>query len=148
MTQKLDEAKFYGYAIYFEVKTLSGTHHQFLLTPPVTSHINRTERERSVLYRRALHPSSSARRHWRVATPMYSDVSSAPPSLASRMDHITRIANRLLSTGASVVHQPLVVEVSAADAATIKTQRTPYKVLGRVERVKKALGLPGMPGKS
>jgi hypothetical protein len=142
MNKNPDENTLYGYALYFEVKTPSGMHHQILLTPPVRV-FSENEVPRTVIFRRALGPHN-VRKHWRITT----GSSASGVETSTALDHVTRIVGRLATLNGEAVHQPLVVEVSVADVAGIKNGRTPYKVLGRVERVKKALGLPGMPGKS
>ena len=44
------------------------------------------------------------------------------------------------SYGYKLYKQPIVVEVSQADVADIRSSKTPYKVLGRITRARKALG--------
>ena len=58
----------------------------------------------------------------------------------SRLAFLETIVSRLESHSYKLFKQPLVVEVSLADLEDIRNSRTPYKVLGRITRVRKALG--------
>jgi hypothetical protein len=56
------------------------------------------------------------------------------------MNHVESIFKQLSSYGYKVYKQPLVVEVSQADLEEIRYSKTPYKILGRITRVRKTLG--------
>jgi hypothetical protein len=61
--------------------------------------------------------------------------------LRSTFDTLTDVASST-STHYSIVGEPIVVEVTAADMEDVRLGKTPYKVFGRVWKCRKKLGFP------
>lgn len=58
----------------------------------------------------------------------------------SRLELVAGTFNQLISYHYKVYKQPIFVEVSKEDLEGIRAGKTPYKVLGRITRVRRALG--------
>lgn len=58
----------------------------------------------------------------------------------TRLDFIATTFSQLSSYHYKVYKQPIFVEVSQEDLEGIRAGKTPYKVLGRITRVRRALG--------
>ena len=58
----------------------------------------------------------------------------------TRLDFIATTFSQLSSYHYKVYKQPILVEVSQEDLEGIRAGKTPYKVLGRITRVRRALG--------
>lgn len=57
-----------------------------------------------------------------------------------RLEYSMSTINQMTHYKYQVYKQPILVEVSADDLTGIRLGRTPYKVLGRITRVRRALG--------
>ena len=58
----------------------------------------------------------------------------------SRIVYLENTFTRMDGYGYTLYKQPIVIEVSQADLDDIRLSKTPYKILGRITRVRKALG--------
>jgi hypothetical protein len=57
-----------------------------------------------------------------------------------RLEFTMATINQMISYKYQLYKLPIVVEVASEDLDSIRLGRTPYKVLGRITRVRKALG--------
>ena len=143
----LDKDKVIGSALYMEFR-LGVQTYQMLLTPDGLTSDGRNVP--ATMYRRqisSLHP----RRGWTTyALPVLAkdefgnfkkySLEDTKSVTESRLAFLETIVSRLETHSYKLFKQPLVVEVSLADLEDIRNSRTPYKVLGRITRVRKALG--------
>jgi hypothetical protein len=142
-----DKDKVSGKSLYVEMRNTSGTY-QMLITPDGVGENGRAVPP--MVYRRQI-SKMTPRRAWKVyslaALPLnafggYDQVTKELATIGAgqRMNHVESIFKQLNSYGYKVYKQPLVVEVSQADLEEIRYSKTPYKILGRITRVRKTLG--------
>ena len=68
------------------------------------------------------------------------DASEAITGAMTRAQYIENILTRLDGASYRLYKSPIVVEVSQADIDEIRHQKTPYKILGRITRLRRQLG--------
>jgi hypothetical protein len=132
--------------MYFELEKHSMTT-QILIMPEGVSSAHRDTN--LALYRRRL-TSVTPRKTWRQAqSPQRSTaLLTAYPELtpAKVVEQISEFMatyfNSLAEAGWKLRNQVITVEVTAEDLEDSRTAKTPYKVLGRVWKVRKKLGFP------
>ena len=56
------------------------------------------------------------------------------------MNYMATTFTQLNSYGYKLHKQPLVIEVAQEDLESIRLSKTPYKILGRITRVRRTLG--------
>ena len=146
-----------GHAVYLEFQREMSTV-QVLITPEALTetfqHVPPT------MYRRQIHTTAS-RATWRVTTlnratefdsvagtlkvlPSLAEMSSAEIPSKHGIDSFQglRLFAQLANQNYKLRRQPIVVEVSVADMNDIRAAKTPYKVLNRVTKSRKALKFP------
>ena len=147
MTNSLD-TKVQGKAVYLEfVKPAHGITTQVLIMPEGMSTSHKTVG--MTVYRRRL-SVAQPRKTWKAATTHHTSVtllsSSSPVTPDQATDQILSFLFplfRSLETNEYVLYKdPIVVEVTAEDLEDSRMAKTPYKVLGRVWKVRKKLGFP------
>lgn len=142
-----DNDKVIGKALYMEFRQ-GGNTYQTILTPDGL--LNDGRSVPATLYRRQI-----SRIHPRKAWKTYSLPSLGKDEfgafrkysgeehtslISSRVAHLESIFSRLESYSYRLYKQPIVVEVSIADLQEIRNAKTPYKVLGRITRLRRHLG--------
>jgi len=144
MTEK---DKVIGKALYTEFRAASQTY-QLMITPDgITSNGKYVP---AMVYRRQI-SSSRPRRAWKnfslpslnvnefgafTTTPKDQAIETAK----SRLEFMMSTINQMTAYKYQLYMMPIVVEVASEDLDGIRLGRTPYKVLGRITRVRKALG--------
>jgi len=161
-TTTLDATTVIGHALYIEAQRLTGGVPgkyvtQILLTPEyvMPSSMLGTMAVPGVtvpmmMHRRTLTPERD-RRPWRH----YGSASTTTRALerfsGDQSSSVTEVFSIARSTVDKLVNEqypytlvgkPIVVEVSRADMEEVRLGKTPYKVLGRIWKVRKALGYP------
>lgn len=143
----MEKDKVIGKALYMELRSGSNTY-QMILTPD-----GMTSQGRNVpatVYRRQI-SSVKPRRAWKTyALPVLpqdgfgnfsrSEADVALSDAANRSQYVENIFNRLSSYGYALYKTPIVVEVSQADIDEIRHGKTPYKILGRITRLRRHQG--------
>jgi hypothetical protein len=134
-----------GKAVYMEMRRGSQTTQMILM--PEVSVANRIVP--MSLFRRNI-TSSSPRRAWRQSSTAYKsthnegvfvqlDKELALATFDVRMRDFESVFKQLVSYGYTVYKQPIVVEITEQDAMDASNNKTPYKVLGRITRSRRAL---------
>lgn len=145
MTQ-INPTKPVGAAVYLEfVKPNMTT--QVLIMPEGTATSSRIVP--MTLYRRRL-STITPRKSWKMVSAHYTAAAvRMKHSLASTSEiaqNLLMFTNPLLESlvknGWTLYKDPIVVEVTAEDLELARESKTPYKVLGRVVKTRKALGFP------
>lgn len=142
-----DKDKVVGKALYLELRTGIQTY-QMLLTPDGISSNGRAVP--ATMYRRQI-SSVKPRRAWKTyslpALPLnafgtyeMADKEKALQSADSRIGYMATTFSQLKSYGYALYKQPLLIEVSQEDLESIRLSKTPYKILGRITRVRRTLG--------
>ena len=142
-----DKDKVVGKALYLEFRTGLQTY-QMLLTPDGISSNGRAVP--STMYRRQI-SSAKPRRAWKTySLPSLSlnafgtyetvDKDNALQNADSRVGYMASTFSQLKSYGYTLYKQPLLIEVSHEDLDSIRLSKTPYKILGRITRVRRTLG--------
>lgn len=142
-----EKDKVIGKAMYTELRQGSQTY-QILVTPDGVSMSGKNVP--SVIYRRQI-SAAKPRKGWKhsglpalsidefgVFTKKSKD--EALRIAESRLELVQSTFTQLSSYHYKVYKQPIFVEVSMEDLEGIRTGKTPYKVLGRITRVRRALG--------
>jgi hypothetical protein len=104
----------------------------------------------ATMYRRQI-SSAKPRRAWKTySLPSLSlnafgtyetvDKDNALQSADSRVGYMASTFSQLKSYGYTLYKQPLLIEVSQEDLESIRLSKTPYKILGRITRVRRTLG--------
>lgn len=143
-----DKDKVIGRAVYMEFRKETQTY-QMMITPDGLN--NEGRNVPSTLYRRQI-SRMTPRRAWRTyALPKlvqdtatgtfktYGTEQSLDEAL-TRLNYIDSSFTRLAANGYTLYKQPLIVEVSQSDLEEIRNSKTPYKVLGRITRLRKQNG--------
>jgi len=142
-----DKDKVVGKALYVELRNSNQTY-QMLLTPDGVSSNGRAVP--STLYRRQI-SKLKPRRAWKTfslpALPLNSfgayETQSRDDALQAadtRLSHMATTLNQLNSYGYKLYKNPILVEVAQEDLESIRLSKTPYKILGRITRVRRTLG--------
>jgi hypothetical protein len=143
-----------GYAAYFEfIKSdhRSAYVYQLLITPEARMSSGRVLPMTG--YRRRL-SNQKTRAQWKqfgssvssadARTPTADDqvVTDSMLQFLTRTFHSFSVNGYTMRTGSLPPAQPIFVEVSCEDLENIRLGKTPYKILGRVWKSRKALGFP------
>ena len=142
-----DKDKVVGKALYLELRQGMSTY-QLLLTPDGISSNGRAVP--ATVYRRQI-SSAKPRRAWKTyslpslpinafGTYEATDKDNALQTADSRVGYMATTFSQLKSYGYTLYKQPLLIEVSQEDLESIRLSKTPYKVLGRITRVRRTLG--------
>ena len=142
-----DKDKVVGKAMYMELRS-GGQTYQILITPDGISSTGKNVP--SMVYRRQI-SASQPRKGWKhTALPTTSvdefgvfqkrTKEDALRLGEHRIDMVGTTFSQLATYSYQVYKQPLFVEVSAEDLDGIRAGKTPYKVLGRITRVRRSLG--------
>jgi hypothetical protein len=142
-----EKDKVVGKALYLELHS-GEQRYQMLVTPDGVSSAGKNVP--AVLYRRQV-SRTAPRRAWKTTSfptltlnefGTYALLSKelALESATSRVAYIGNIVERLNSYNYRIYKTPIFVEVSQADLDDVRAAKTPYKVLGRITRVRRALG--------
>lgn len=142
-----DKDKVIGKALYLEFR--SGAHtYQTIITPDGVSSEGR--QVPSTMYRRQI-SRMKPRRAWKAyALPNLPqdaiggfkklEVADAVDQAKSRANFLENIVTRLDGAAYRLYKSPIVVEVSQADLDEVRHHKTPYKILGRITRLRRQLG--------
>jgi len=142
-----EKDKVIGKALYMEFRSGQQTY-QLMLTPDgVTSGGKYVP---AMMYRRQV-SASRPRRAWKsyslpsINLNEFGAFNTLPKNEAlttagHRLEFMMPTINQLMSNRYQLYKLPVVVEVASEDLDGIRLGKTPYKVLGRITRVRKALG--------
>ena len=142
-----DKDKVVGKALYLELRAGISTY-QMLLTPDGISSNGRPVP--ATVYRRQI-SSAKPRRAWKTYSLPALDLNAfgtyevvekdkALHIADSRVGYMATTLSQLKSYGYTLYKQPLLIEVSQEDLESIRLSKTPYKILGRITRVRRTLG--------
>jgi hypothetical protein len=142
-----DKDKVVGKALYLELRAGISTY-QLLLTPDGISSNGRAVP--ATVYRRQI-SSAKPRRAWKTYSLPALDLNAfgtyevvekdkALHTADSRVGYMATTFSQLKSYGYTLYKQPLLIEVSQEDLESIRLSKTPYKILGRITRVRRTLG--------
>jgi hypothetical protein len=142
-----DKDKVVGKALYLELRAGTSTY-QLLLTPDGISSNGRAVP--ATVYRRQI-SSAKPRRAWKTYSLPALDLNAfgtyevvekdkALHIADSRVGYMATTLSQLKSYGYTLYKQPLLIEVSQEDLESIRLSKTPYKILGRITRVRRTLG--------
>ena len=142
-TSNLDSSTVIGKTIYLELYNPTKTAYvQFFLTPAARVPSNPSAVIDPTVYRRQL-TVSVPKRQWRSFPIRNSSFSVESAPLSDRLtDHVANYFQRLINANYKLINEPIIVETSLEDAVPIRQLKTPYKLLGRIEKVRKAKGFP------
>jgi len=130
-----------GRAVYLELTKGSMTTQILLMPEGRTPAMALTP---MTLYRRRL-IGASTRKNWKQLAAMNTAASRASTGADVSADVLSfadPVFSGLAINGWKLYKEPIVVEVTAEDIEDSRMSKTPYKVLGRVWKVRKALGFP------
>lgn len=142
-----DKDKVVGKALYMEFRSGSQTY-QMILTPDGVTTEGRNVP--SSVYRRQI-SASKPRRAWKTyslpklpqdPSGIFSTLSAddSKAQAVNRLQYLESTFARMEAYGYKLYMKPLAIEVSYADLDEIRNFKTPYKILGRITRVRKTLG--------
>lgn len=142
-----DKDKVVGKALYMEFRSGSQTY-QMIITPDGISTEGRNVP--STIYRRQV-SKLKPRRAWKTyALPKLAqdaagafqtrEVTDATSDALTRLGYVDSTFTRMDAYNYVLYKQPIVVEVSQADLDEIRISKTPYKILGRITRLRRHLG--------
>jgi len=142
-----EKDKVVGKALYVELRNSNQTY-QMLLTPDGVSSSGRAVP--STLYRRQI-SKSKPRRAWKTyslpslplnAFGVYDTQSNddAAQHAEARLGYMATTLTQLNTYGYKLYKNPILVEVAQEDLEQIRLSKTPYKILGRITRVRRTLG--------
>jgi hypothetical protein len=123
-----------GYAVYYEIRKGAQTW-QLLITPQVMGVVPAS------MFRRRVSPIEP-RKMWKQVA---STSMTTPDKVgADRMNFVRTMFDSLVKTEWKMLDgtKPIVVEVTHDDLADIQSGKTPYKIIGRVLKSRKALRFP------
>jgi hypothetical protein len=140
------KANVVGKAVYMEMRRDKQTT-QLILMPEALTEDGKVVP--MTMYRRNI-SSSAPRRAWKQASTTFMsnregdkfvqlDKVHALETFNERMQHFEPIFRQLELYGYKLYKQPIVVEVTSEDAMDARNSKTPYKVLGRITRCRRAL---------
>jgi hypothetical protein len=144
----MSDTKVVGKALYLEFRR-AGETNQVIITPEA---INAAGKYVPITtYRRRI-SASSPRKTWKQMSTMFkSEVDPmtnklvalgrehALATVADRISYTDNLFNQLINAGWAVHKQPITVEVTLEDLEDIRMSKTPYKILGRITRCRRAL---------
>lgn len=142
-----DKDKVTGKALYMEFR--SGIHtYQVIITPDGVSTNGRAVP--ATMYRRQI-SKLKPRKAWRTyslpAVPLNAfgaydalQTEDVKQKSVARLEYISNSFTQLVSSRYELYKQPIFVEVSQEDIEQIRLAKTPYKILGRITRVRRNLG--------
>ena len=144
----MTDTKVVGKALYLEFR-LGGSTNQVIITPEA---INASGKYVPITtYRRRI-SSTSPRKTWKqMSTVFKSEVDPttnklvalgrehALATVADRISYTDNLFNQLVTASWQLYKQPIVVEVTQEDLEDIRLSKTPYKILGRITRCRRAL---------
>ena len=142
------DAKVIGKALYLELRSGDYTT-QRLLTPEGLNSSNKLVP--LTLYRRRI-SRIQPRKGWKQVSSYLSPECDASGKIAQysleqamsvakdKLSFTDPIFNQLVSGTWQVYKQPIVVEVTTTDLDDVRMGKTPYKILGRITRCRRALG--------
>lgn len=142
-----DKDKVVGKAVYMEFRSGSQTY-QMIITPDgITTEGKNVP---STIYRRQI-SKIKPRRAWKTyALPKLAQEvtgvfhsrgnQDALNDAVTRLNYVDSTFSRMDSYNYTLYKQPIVVEVSQADLNEIRLSKTPYKILGRITRLRRHLG--------
>lgn len=142
-----EKDKVIGKALYTEFRSGPQTY-QLMITPDGINSDGKYVP--AMMYRRQV-SSSRPRRAWKsyslpsINVNEFGAFNTLPKNEAienakHRLEFTMATINQMISYRYQLYKLPIVVEVASEDLDSIRLGRTPYKVLGRVTRVRKALG--------
>ncbi|NBS92168.1 MAG: hypothetical protein EBS91_00075 [Betaproteobacteria bacterium] len=141
--EKLKDSLLVGHAVYLEFvlpHSIDTSVFQMLICPEAQSKVTPTLKTPAITYRRQL-SAGGPKKQWRYLSPSHS--SFLPESTAEmRREFINQTIERLHTRGFRVHKQPIVVQVSEKDLEDIIARNTPYKLIGRVLKVRRKHGFP------
>jgi hypothetical protein len=143
-----EKDKVIGKALYVELRTPTNQTYQMLITPDGVSSSGRAVP--STMYRRQI-SKLKPRRAWKTyslpALPLNSfgvyetqNRDDAAQAAETRMNYIATTITQLNSYSYKLYKTPIIVEVAQEDLESIRLSKTPYKILGRITRVRRSLG--------
>lgn len=100
------------------------------------------------VYRRQI-SSSAPRKSWKISTGVAEAWHGARPPVddsaalafgLARYEFVDTMLANLATRGWKLYRQPIIIEVTAADMDDARQGKTPYKVIARITRSRKALG--------
>ena len=142
-----EKDKVTGKALYMEFRSGSQTY-QMIITPDGVSSNGRAVP--ATMYRRQI-SKLKPRKAWKTyslpAVPLNSfgaydalETVDAMEKSNTRLEYIANSFTQLLSYHYQLYKQPIFVEVSQEDIEQVRMAKTPYKILGRITRVRRSLG--------
>ena len=154
MTQTANNLEVVGRAVYLEF-TKIGMTTQVIIMPEGMSTSHRTVP--MTMLRRKL-SNARPRKTWTVTsspvtssllTAKYSPVASAGVSIETRslvagemLKLVTPLLDNIMLNGWQLYKEPIVIEATAEDLELVRQGKTPYKTIGRINKVRKAMGFP------
>lgn len=142
------DIKVVGKALYLEMRS-GGNTMQLILTPegfntnnklvPVTVYRRRINRvtPRKTWKAFSAHQSPDCDSMGKIA--QYS-VELALPKAKEKLGFMDSLFHQLTSQGYTVYKQPIAVEVTSEDLDDVRLSKTPYKIIARITRSRRALG--------
>jgi hypothetical protein len=142
-----EKDKVIGKALYMEFHS-TGQTYQMLITPDGVSSNGRAVP--ATVYRRQI-SKLKPRRAWKTyslpALPLNSfgayetqSKDDATQAADTRANYIATTLTQLNSYSYKLYKSPILVEVAQEDLESIRLSKTPYKILGRITRVRRTLG--------
>jgi hypothetical protein len=142
-----DKDKVVGKALYMEFHS-TGQTYQMLITPDGVSSNGRAVP--ATVYRRQI-SKLKPRRAWKTyslpALPLNSfgayethTQDDATQTAETRLNYMASTLTQLNSYSYKLYKSPILVEVAQEDLESIRLSKTPYKILGRITRVRRTLG--------
>lgn len=142
MPEQNPETIVVGKSIYLELRDERNTRaYQLLITPKSRVITNPSNVSPPTLYRRML-STHSPKRQWKCFPLTHESFENEALPISERLGAVNNVLDQLLRGGYKVLKEPIIVDTSMADIAQIRDRRTPYKLLGRIEKVRKAKGFP------
>jgi len=142
------DVKVVGKALYLEMRA-GGNTMQLILTPegfntnnklvPLTVYRRRINRVTPRKTWKAFSASTSPDCDSMGKLAQYS-VEVALPKATEKLSFLHSTINQLLSAGYTVYKQPIAVEVTTEDLDDVRVAKTPYKIIARITRSRRALG--------
>ena len=144
----MTDTKVVGKALYLEFRR-DGETNQVIITPEA---INAAGKYVPITtYRRRI-SSTSPRKTWKqMSTVFKSEVDPMTNKLVAlgrehalatvpdRISYTDNLFTQLINSGWALYKQPIAVEVTVEDLEDIRLSKTPYKILGRITRCRRAL---------
>lgn len=142
-----DKDKITGKALYMEFRN-GGATYQMIITPDGVSSNGRAVP--ATMYRRQI-SKLKPRKAWKTyslpAVPLNAfgaydalQEADAMEKSSARLEYVASSFTQLVSYKYELYKQPIFVEVSQEDIEQVRIAKTPYKILGRITRVRRSLG--------